>query len=103
MKLFILVILDGVACMSYFYDNKIPIKYLNKIENKHNREESDNKINEEKYEKINNYNGFEIINKDNSSSISNFIAVFFIYKGNGISKFTGSYIFYYKLNIYNYI
>ena len=59
--------------MSYFYDNKIPIKYLNKIENKHNREVSDNKINEEKYKKINNYNGFEIINKDNSSSISNFI------------------------------
>ena len=59
--------------MSYFYDNKIPIKYLNKIENKHNRKESDNKINEEKYEEINNYNGFEIINKDNSCSTSNFI------------------------------
>ena len=65
--------------MSYFYDNKIPIKYLNKIENKNNRKESDNKINEEneksekKYEEIDNYNGFEIIYKDNSDLKSNFI------------------------------
>ena len=65
--------------MSYFYDNKIPIKYLNKIENKNNRKESDNKINEENekseknYEEIDNYNGFEIIYKDNSDLKSNFI------------------------------
>jgi len=61
--------------MSYFYDNKIPLKYLNKnnsnkIDNKNNEE---NKESEEKDEKISNYNGFEIVYKDNLNSTSNFI------------------------------
>lgn len=65
--------------ISYFYDNKIPIKYLNKNENKNNRKKTDNtinekyKLNEEKNEEIDNYNGFEIINNNSNSTSNNFI------------------------------